>query len=187
LRGDLQDVVSELVVVQHEHLTLTGEALQDAALHVGDRGSRCKVDAKEVRGVIVPVALKDRAIDQNRSLLIRVIDDDTNDRQSDDAGRRGQLKDVSDFAMPELSEIVRHEDPLAGSSRADHVGYVAIGHAGSCRPLDARQIHRKQHDRCLLEHHASLSDGLHCLNPGHRGEFVGHRRRKANSSHGKVR
>ena len=134
LVGDLQNVALELRVRQHEHLRAARHSARESRCRTsGTVAPGFRYDAEDVhrsrRSSIAGTGV--RSI-EDRALLIRVVDDDADDRQADDAVRRRDLEHVAELQVLELREVVgRPSAPRRPRSRR----YMSSAFAGDGRQL----------------------------------------------------
>ncbi len=66
----------------------------------------------------MPVLLEQRPVHQDGALLVRVVDDDADDRHANDAVRRVDLEQIAEGQPLQLGQVVGQDD--ARAPRASH-------------------------------------------------------------------
>src|SRR5213078_1770041 len=92
---DLQNVLFELAVRQHEHPPLALETIEDALPDVCMNRVGLQIQPKDVDRVVVPILDEDLPIHDDRALLIGLIDDDADNRQMNLSVRRVEIDGVA--------------------------------------------------------------------------------------------
>ena len=117
LVGQPHDVSPDFTIRQHEQAPLTAECFENASLHVRFRRARGQINAENVHGVIVPIALVQLTIHQDGALLIGIVGNDAGDRQMQDARGTGDIDHVAEFIAAQKREILQLQRELDVAER----------------------------------------------------------------------